>query len=160
MVSLLEDLTLFLLKLGSQAATFTVECLRGGSSSCCEPLLCNQLEFGDAVPHELVLSLECLVFPSHQPLEVWVGPCQVALVIQSLVQAADGILLRLNLAAIVLNHCVAFVLKSLILSLGLDELPLELLHLFSVWSSSCERLREISAYWVASVARLERRAKR
>ena len=58
--------------------------------------------------------------------------------IKSLIQAANSVLLSLNLAAIVLDHRVAFVLESLILSLSLDELPLELLHFLSVWASFCK----------------------
>ena len=56
--------------------------------------------------------------------------------VESLVQATNGVLLGLNLAAVVLHHSIALMLQSLVLSLGLDELPLKLLHLLVVWTSA------------------------
>ena len=56
--------------------------------------------------------------------------------VQSLVQATDGVLLSLNLAAVVLHHSIALMLQSLVLSLGLNELPLKLLHFLIVWASA------------------------
>ena len=53
----------------------------------------------------------------------------------SLVQTSDGVLLSVDLTTIVLNHCVALVLQLLILSLGLDELSLQLLQLFTALAS-------------------------
>ena len=47
--------------------------------------------------------------------------------VQPLTQAANGILLRLNLTTVVCHHHVAFVLEALVLGLGLEELALELL---------------------------------
>ena len=70
--------------------------------------------------------------------------------VQPLVQAANGVLLCLNLTAVVLYHCIAFMLQSLVLSLGLQELPLKLLELLSVWASASKRFGEISADWVAT----------
>lgn len=102
--------------------------MRGGS----------RVELSDTIPHQLVLPLESLILTPHHSLDIRVSSGQVTLVIKSLVQAADSVLLSLNLTAIVLDHGVALVLESLILSLSLDELPLELLHFLIVWAISCE----------------------
>ena len=56
--------------------------------------------------------------------------------VQSLVQAADGVLLGLDLAAVVLYHSIALMLQSLVLSLSLNELSLKLLHLLIVRASA------------------------
>jgi len=102
--------------------------MRGGS----------RVKLSDTIPHQLVLPLESLILTPHHSLDIRVSSGQVTLVIKSLVQAADSVLLSLNLTAIVLDHGVALVLESLILSLSLDELPLELLHFLIVWAISCE----------------------
>lgn len=64
--------------------------------------------------------------------------------LQTLVQSPDRVLLGHDLATVVLDHSVAFMLQPLVLGLGLDELSLKLLHLFWVASGTCERLTKIS----------------
>jgi hypothetical protein len=64
--------------------------------------------------------------------------------IKTLVKGTNGVLLCLNFAAIILDHCVAFVLETLILSLGLDQLTLELFKLFDVATLASKRLGKIS----------------
>lgn len=83
----------------------------------------------DSTAHQLVLLLKALVLTLDHSLVVRVGACQISLVLQALVEHSNGVLLCLNLAAIVVNHIVALVLQSLVLSLSLHQLSLKLLEL-------------------------------
>ena len=130
LITRLEEFTFFLLKLGTQTTALAVESIR------CTLCAGVNLKLGNTVSHHLVLSGKCLVLTAHQAIIVGIGSCHVTLMVQSLVQATNGVLLGLNLAAVVLHHSIALMLQSLVLSLGLNKLPLKLLHLLVVWTSA------------------------
>lgn len=122
LIALLQELTFLLLELSPEATTLVFESIRWAFGSNTGV----HLKLSNAVPHKLILSLKCIVLTTHQTVVVRVGAGQVALMVEPLVQAANGVLLCLNLTAVVLDHCIALMLQTLVLSLGLQELPLKL----------------------------------
>ena len=144
LITLSEYLTLLLLDLATETATFFSKSIIVGV------WLGTQLS--NLISHKLSLALKGLIFTSKHILIVLVGRLHIMLVFESLVQAVDGLLLSIEFAIIVLDHGVAFVLKALVLGLCLNKLSLELLKLFIALAS--ERLREISPNRL-SLGRLE-----
>ena len=70
--------------------------------------------------------------------------------LKALVERPDGLFLGHNLAAVILNHCFALMLKALIGSLRLNQLSLELLKLDVInASSSSERFSQVTTHRLA-----------
>ena len=153
LVALLKQITLFFLELATQSTTFVLERFR--RQRALDPALELSGKLSDSVPHEVVFVLESIVLARHQAFVVRVGAGQVALVLETHVQAADCVLLRLNLAAVVLHHSVALVLKTFVLSLSLHQLPLQLFKLLVTGASSLEGLGKVSVHRVAVEGRLQ-----
>jgi len=130
LITLFEQISFFLLELLPQSATFSLESIRRKSSSA--TLVKLTRKFSDAIAHENVFRLESFVFFTEHALVVGISTSHVDLMVKALVQNADGVFLGLNLATVVVDHCVAFVLQTLVVRLGFHQLALQLLKLLVV----------------------------
>ena len=128
MVSLPKEFTLFLLKITAKTTTLINKCILLW-------WLLSGTKLRDLISQKLTLALKSFILTLQH---VFIVRIRLSM-FDSLVQTSDGVLLSVDLATVVLNHCVALVLKLLILSLGLDELSLQLLQLFTALAS--KRLR-------------------
>lgn len=148
LIALLEQFSFLLLEVRAQTTTLTFEGVRLPADRSVVGFRYARVDLSaklfNTLTHQLVLPLECIVFSAHHTLIVRVSTGHIASMVQPLVQAANSVLLRLNLATVVGHHHVALVLEALILRLGLEKLTLELFEFLLVSGARSERLSQVS----------------